>query len=111
MSPRRTSYSGQSRQGIALRLRERRVREENLIIEAADALARRRIAEDAVSDATDALVGALAQLEQLGFALADIAELLEVEPSELTAGGSSRRSGGRSVRTGSDSTDGAPGPG
>jgi hypothetical protein len=110
MSPRRTNYSGQSRQQIALRLRERRVREETLIIEAADALARRRTAEDAVADATDALIGSLAQLEQLGFAVADVAVLLEVEPSELTAGGSSRRSVGRATRNGGDSTDGAVGP-
>ncbi len=70
------------------------MREETLLLEAADALARRNTAEAAVTEAVDALHMALAELQRHGFDLNEIAELLEVEPSDINASGSSRRPGG-----------------
>jgi hypothetical protein len=83
-------------------LRDRRVREEALILEAGNALAHRVEAEAAVSRANDALRAALSELEQLGFGDADVAALLEVDPSELNEMGSPRRSSGRSSRVAND---------
>ena len=102
MSPRRANPNSQTRREIAGRLRDRRVREEALILEAGNALARRVEAESAVSRANDALRAALSELEQLGFRDVDVAELLEIEPSELNEMGSSRRSSGRSSRLTND---------
>ena len=76
------------------------MREETLLLEAADALARRNTAEAAVTEAVDALNMALDELQRHGFDLNEIAELLEVEPSEINASGSSRRAGGRGLRPG-----------
>jgi hypothetical protein len=106
MSPRRSRAAGQSRQQIAQRLRDRRVHEETLILEAADALARRNTAEAAVTAAAEALTAALDELQRHGFELNEIAELLEVDPLEITGGGPSRRPGARSSRPGT-----APEPG
>jgi hypothetical protein len=92
----------QTRRGIAGRLRDRRVREETLILEAGNALARRTEAEAAASRANDALRAALSELEQLGFRDSDVAALLEIDPSELDGMGSPRRSSGRSSRVTND---------
>jgi hypothetical protein len=107
MSPRRANPNSQTRRGIAGRLHDRRVREETLILEAGNALARRTEAEAAVSQANDALRAALSELEQLGFRDADVAALLEIELSELDGMGTPRRSSGRSSRVTND-TGGAP---
>jgi hypothetical protein len=98
MSPRRARANGQSRQQIAVRLRDRRVREETLIVEAADALARRSTAESEVAAAMEVLTGALTELEHLGFALPEVAQLLEVDPSILAGTGPARRSSARGSR-------------
>ena len=98
MSPRRARVTGQSRQQIAQRLRDRRVREETLLVEATEALARRDAAETALSEAIDALTGALEELQRHGFDLAEIANLLEVTPTELTTPATPRRPSGRAVR-------------
>ena len=73
-----------------------------MILEAGNALALRTEAEAAVSQANDALRVALSELEQLGFREADVAALLETDPSELNAMGSSRRPSGRSSRVTND---------
>ena len=95
MSPRRANPNSQTRREIAGRLRDRRVREETLILEAGNALAARTEAEVAVSRANDALRAALSELEQLGFQDADVAALLGIDPSELNAVASPRRSSAR----------------
>jgi hypothetical protein len=100
MSPRRPKVAGHSRQQIAQRLRDRRSHEETLILEAADSLARRNAAEVAVTEASEALTGTLEELQRLGFDLNQVAELLDVDPAELTGTGFSRRSLGRSSRSG-----------
>jgi hypothetical protein len=110
MSPRRANPNSQTRREIAGRLRDRRVREETLILEAGNALAARSEAESAVSRANDALRAALSELEQLGFQDADVAALLGIEPSELNAVGSPRRSSARSSSVTNDS-GGAAAPG
>jgi hypothetical protein len=102
MSPRRANPNSQTRRGIAGRLHDRRVREETLILEAGNALARRTEAETEASRANDALRAALLELEQLGFRDADVAALLEIDPSELNAMGSPKRSAGRSSRVTND---------
>jgi hypothetical protein len=100
MSPRRPRVAGHSRQQIAQRLRDRRSHEETLILEAADALARRNAAELAVTEAADALTTALDELQRLGFDLNQVAELLDVDASELSGPGYSRRVSGRNTRPG-----------
>jgi hypothetical protein len=91
MSPRKARTSGQTRQQIAQRLRERRAREEVLILDATDALARRRAAETALAESVEALTDALAELQRYGFDLAEIAQLLDSSPTELTGTGGQRR--------------------
>jgi hypothetical protein len=103
MSPRRSRAAGQSRQQIAQRLRDRRAHEETLILQAADALARRNAAEVAVAEAVEALTAALDELQRHGFEPNEIAKLLDVDPSEIGGAASSRRSGGRTSRPGSAS--------
>ncbi len=76
------------------------MREETLLLEAAAALTRRNTAEAAVAEAVDALNLALDELQRHGFDVNEIAELLEVDPSEISASGSSRRAGGRGLRPG-----------
>ena len=104
VSPRRAKPPNQSRQQIALKLRDRRVREETLIVQAADALERRIEAEAAVSTATDDLLRALSDLDQLGFAPTDVARILDVEPSVLGATAASVRSIRRAPRLEADET-------
>jgi hypothetical protein len=99
MSPRRPTASGQSRQQIAKRLRDRRAREEVLILEAAEALARRDAAEVVVADAIDALNRALEDLERLGFDADDVAQLLGTDASDLASTSSARRSSSRRPRS------------
>jgi hypothetical protein len=106
MSPRRARPTGQSRQQIAHRLRDRRVREETLIVQAADALSRRYAAEAAVAEASDTLTVALEELQHLGFSIGEIAELLEVDPSEL-GGSGARRPVGRATRPASNAESAA----
>ena len=96
MSPRRPRITGQSRQQIAQRLRDRRTHEETLILDAADALARRNAADLALSEAAEALSATLDELQKHGFELQEVAELLQIDPSELSGTGPSRR---LSVRT------------
>ena len=91
MTPRRSRAGGQSRQQIAQRLRDRRLREEILILEAAESLARREAAERAVGEAAESLTSALDELQRLGFELSEVATLLEITPAELAGTGSSRR--------------------
>jgi hypothetical protein len=70
-----------------------------LVLEAGDALARRVAAESAAAAATQALNGALDELQQLGFSLDDIAAVLEVDVTAI--GGvapPARRPSGRSQR-------------
>ena len=100
MSPRKSRAGGQSRQQLSQRLKDRRAHEETLLLEAADALAHRHAAEAAVAAAVDALNATLDELQRHGFDLIEIAELLEVDPSEISASGSSRRVGGRGLRPG-----------
>ena len=100
MSPRRPRVAGRSRQQIAQRLRDRRSHEETLILEAADALARRNAAELAVTEAADALTTALDELQRLGFDLNQVAELLDVDASELSGPSYNRRVSGRNARSG-----------
>ncbi len=100
MSPRRPRVAGQSRQQIAHRLRDRRSHEETLILEAAEALVRRNAAEMAMAEASEALAGALDELQRLGFEVSQVAELLDVEPAELLGPGNSRRVAGRTSRPG-----------
>jgi hypothetical protein len=107
VSPRRANPNSQTRREIAGRLHDRRVREETLILEAGNAFAHRTEAEAAVLQANDALRAALSELEQLGFGDADVAALLEIDPSELNEMGTPRRSAGRSSRVTND-TGGAP---
>ena len=97
MSPRRPRVAGHSRQQIAQKLHDRRGHEETLILEAADALARRNAAELAVTEAADALTVALDELQRLGFDLNQVAELLDVE---LSGPGYNRRVFGRNARPG-----------
>jgi hypothetical protein len=108
MSPRRAKSTSQSRQEIAARLRGRRAREEGLIVQTADALSRRSAAESEVAAATEVLSGVLAELESLGFSVAEVAQLLQVDPSEISGTGFTRRSPSRSARTG-DSAKGGSG--
>ncbi len=98
MSPRRPRVVGHSRQQIAQRLRDRRSHEETLILDAAEALARRNTAELAVAEAVEALTAALDELQRHGFELNEVAGLLDVDPSELGGTGSLRRGTGRSLR-------------
>ena len=56
MSPRKPRAGGQSRQQLSQRLKDRRLHEETLLLEAADALARRNTAEAAVAEAVVALI-------------------------------------------------------
>lgn len=106
MSPRRARPSGQSRQQIAQRLRERRLREELLVLEAGDALARRAAAEAASAEASRALNEALDELQQLGFTLDDIATVLDVEVTSIGGvASSSRRPTSRSRRLGPGGDD------
>jgi DNA repair ATPase RecN len=67
-----------------------------LILDAADALARRNAAEVALSEAAEALSATLDELQKHGFELQEVAELLQIDPSELSGTGPSRR---LSVRT------------
>ena len=69
-----------------------------MILDAADALARKSVAEAALAEALDALNTALEELQRLGFELDEVAELLEVDAPELTGTGSVRRPTGRGVR-------------
>ena len=55
-----------------------------MILEAADAMARRNAAELAVTEAADALTMALDELQRLGFDLNQVAELLDVDAAELS---------------------------
>jgi hypothetical protein len=105
MSPRRPNASGQSRQQIANRLRDRRAREEALILEAAEALARRDAAEAVVADAVDALNRTLEELERLGFDIHDVAQLLGIDPMQITSSGPTRRPGSRRTRPSQDAED------
>lgn len=107
MSPRKSRSDGQSRQQIARRLRERRTHEELLILACADALARRNAAESAVTEASEALNTALEELQRHGFELNQVAELLDVDPSELNRTGSSRRAIGKSSRADNAAEPGA----
>jgi hypothetical protein len=70
-----------------------------LILDAADALARRNAAELALTEAAEALGATLDELQRHGFELQDVAELLQVDPSELTGTGPSRRLAGRASRS------------
>jgi hypothetical protein len=99
MSPRRPRAPGQSRQQIAQRLRDRRAHEEILILDAADAMARRNAAELALAEAAEALGATLDELQRHGFELQDVAELLQVDPSELSGTGTSRRLAARASRS------------
>ena len=92
MSPRRPRASGQLCQKIAQRLRERRTREETLVLDAAEALAKRNAAETTAAEAMDSLSGALDELKGLGFDLDEVAELLQASRAELTGTGAARRS-------------------
>jgi hypothetical protein len=105
MSPRRPTASGQSRQQIAKRLRDRRAREEALILEAAEALARRDAAESLAADATEVLNRALEELERLGFAINDVAQLLGISASEFTPVGGARRPTSRRPRSSANAED------
>ena len=69
-----------------------------MILDAADALARRNAAELALTEAAEALGATLDELQRHGFELQDVAELLQVDPSELTGTGPSRRLAGRASR-------------
>jgi hypothetical protein len=108
MSPRRPRVAGHSRQQIAHRLRDRRSHEETLILDAAEALARRNAAEMAMAEASEALTGALDELQRLGFEVSQVAELLDVESAELLGPGNSRRVASRTSRPGkgADATSG-----
>jgi hypothetical protein len=100
MSPRRPRVAGHSRQQIAQRLRDRRSHEETLILEAAEALARRNAAELAAAEAAEGLMAALDELQSLGFEVNQVAELLDVDPAELAGSGSNRRVVSRTARPG-----------
>ena len=78
------------------------MREENLILDVADALARRNAAEVALSEAQEVLTAALEELQRHGFQLTEIAQLLEVDPGDITGTGPSRRAIGRTTRPPSD---------
>jgi hypothetical protein len=78
-----------------------------LILEAAEALARRDAAETALSEASDALTGALEQLQRHGFELTEVAALLEVSPTELAGTPGSRRQSPRTSRSDPGSEAGA----
>jgi hypothetical protein len=54
-----------------------------LFLDAADALARRSVAEAAFSEASTALAQAVEELQRHGFEINDIAQLLEVDATEL----------------------------
>ena len=62
-----------------------------MILDAADAVARRNAAELAVAEATDALNSALDELKRHGFEIDQVAELLEMSPADLTGTGNPRR--------------------
>jgi hypothetical protein len=79
-----------------------------LILAAADALARRNAAESAVAEAMEVLNGTLEELQRHGFELNQVAELLDVDPSELNRTGSARRVMGKSSRADSTIDPGAP---
>jgi hypothetical protein len=52
-----------------------------------------------VASANDLLMQTLGELEQLGFSVTEVAELLEVDRSVLGGGASPRRVSGRTSRT------------
>src|SRR5579862_2897703 len=98
MTPRRPRAPGHSRQKIAQRLRDRRSHEELLILDVASAQARRRAAELALAEAVEALAAALEELQHHGFELNQIAEILQIDPSEISGISSSRRTAPRAQR-------------
>jgi hypothetical protein len=63
-------------------------------------LARRNVAESAVTEASDALTTALDELQRLGFDLNQVAEILDVDAAELSGPGYNRRVSGRNTRPG-----------
>lgn len=81
--PRRPASPGLPRRQVAERLRERRAREEALIVSALDALGRRAAALDEVAAAGQALSSAIRDLEVMGFSRDDLAQVLDVAAGDL----------------------------
>jgi hypothetical protein len=102
-SSRRASGGGKTRQSINERLRDRRAREEQFIIDAAGALARRGAAQAEIDTADTALHEALAELETMGFSPTEVAAILDVPASELGSSGAAR--GTRKRRASSPAAD------
>ena len=101
-SPRRASTSGKARQSVTERLRDRRAREERLIVAAADALARRSGALTEIAAADSALETALGELEAMGFRVDEVADILDIDATDLGPTGAGRgnrkrRGGARTV--------------
>src|ERR1700687_4286351 len=80
---RRSSSAVTARRQVAERLRERREREEQLIVSAADALGRRGTALQPAASADHVLGIAIRDLQSMGFTLDDVAEVLDVPVDEL----------------------------
>jgi hypothetical protein len=99
---RRSPSAVTARRQVAERLRERREREEQLIVSAADALGRRITALEEAVAADHVLATAIRDLHNLGFTLDDVAEVLDVTVEELadqSAAGPAKSATGRGNRT------------
>jgi hypothetical protein len=79
----RSSPAVTARRQVAERLRRRREREEQLIVSAAGALGRRAVALEEAAAAGHILATAIRDLQDMGFSLDDVAEVLEVSADEL----------------------------
>jgi hypothetical protein len=73
-----------TRRQVADRLRQRREREEELVVAAADGLARRAAALHEANEAGEAAGAAITALQAMGFTLDDLAEVLDVSLEDLT---------------------------
>jgi hypothetical protein len=99
---RRSSAAVTARRQVAERLRERREREEQLIVSAADALGQRITALEQAAAADQGLATAIRDLQSMGFTLDDVAEVLDVSVEELAEqppAGPAKSATGRGNRT------------
>jgi hypothetical protein len=80
---RRPATPALARRQVAERLRERRGREESLIVSAIDALARRAAALDEAASASQVLKTAVHDLAAMGISRDELAQILDVPSHEL----------------------------
>jgi predicted HTH domain antitoxin len=96
VSSKRKSPSANARQRAGARLAQRRAREEDLVVAAANAVDRKAAARAELADADIALGVAVNALVEMGFTVEEVVHIIDVETSELPAEVTRRRQQRRS---------------